>query len=121
MPYKISMWIVLFLVFFNAGAGLLGASGAAAYLGVQPSPGGGEELASATSSTQDFRTGSGGGETLFALYSTLSGTLESIFNAIFPGAAMLKNAGVPDYLVTFLFTGLALIPGYDLIMFLRRG
>ncbi|MUV59790.1 hypothetical protein [Halobacterium sp. CBA1126] len=112
---------MLFLVFFNAGAGLLAVSGTAEYLGVQPNPGGGEALAGATDSTQNFQTGQGGGETLFTLYNTLSGTLESIFNAIFPGAAMMKNVGVPDYLVNFLFTGLALIPGYDLILFLRRG
>lgn len=121
MAYKISMWIVLFLLFFNGGAVMLQASGAADYLGVTPATGGGERLDDVSDELNSYETGNGGGSTLFGLYNTLSQPLEAAFNAIFPGAQMLKNVGVPGYLVTFLFTGLAVVPGYDLLVFLRAG
>lgn len=121
MPYKISMWIVVFLLFFNAGAVLMNASGTSDYLGVSPQTCTPDSLANADNTAQDFSTGGGGGSTLFGFYNQIAGMLETLFNSIFPGAAMLKCAGLPNYIVTFLFSGLAVIPGIDLAIFLRRG
>lgn len=121
MAYKISMWIVIFLVSFNAGAGLLIASGSADYIGVSPDVCTPESVAQAGETTQNVDTGTGGGSTLFGFYNALADPLETAFDAIFPGAAMLKCAGIPQYIVNFAFAGLALVPGFDLILFLRRG
>lgn len=121
MPYKISVWIALFLLFFNGGAIMLDTSGAADYAGLDPSTCAGQELTTVANTLQDYDTGQGGGSTLFGLYNTISNPLEGLFNLVFRGGAMLKCAGVPKWIVNFLFTGLAVIPGLDLILFLRSG
>jgi len=121
MAYKISMWIVIFLVSFNAGAGLLIGSGAADYIGVSPEVCTPDSVSNAAETSQNVDTGTGGGSTLFGFYNALADPLESIFDAIFPGAAMMKCAGIPKYIVNYGFAGLALVPGFDLILFLRRG
>lgn len=121
MAYKISMWIVIFLVSFNAGAGLLIASGAADYVGVSPQVCAPDSVENADDRAQNVDTGTGGGSTLFGFYNALADPLEGLFDAIFPGAAMLKCTGIPTYVVNFSFAGLALVPGFDLILFLRRG
>lgn len=121
MPYKISMWIVLFFVFLNGSAVMLGASGTADYLGINPQPGQDDAVQDARQISEGYDTGGGGGSTLFGFYNTLASPLESVFNTIFPGAAMMKNVGVPYWMVNFVFAGLALVPGYDLAIYLRSG
>ncbi len=119
MAYRISFWIVIFLICFNGGALLLETSGAADYMGVEPSTGSPEQLEEAKDSAKNFDTGEGSGDTLFGLANSLMNPLETIFNTIFPGGEMLINVGVPAYLVTFCLTALSIIPGYDAMQFLR--
>lgn len=119
MPYKASFVIVLFLIFFAAMPGVLASSGTADYIGYHPEVCA-QELTE-SEEMQKFDTGQTGGSTLFGLYNSLAKPLESLFNSIFPGAAMLKCGGVPPYMVNFLFAGLAIVPGRDLIKFLRSG
>jgi len=119
MAYRISFWIVIFLLCFNGGAVLMESSGAADYLGVEPSTGSPEQLEEAKADAQEFDTGEGSGDTLFGLANSLTNPLETIFNTIFPGGEMLINVGVPSYLVAFCLTALSIVPGYDLISFLR--
>jgi len=121
MPYKISVWIVLFLVAFNAGHVMLGASGTYDYLGVNPNPGAPSEVEDAANTAQQFSGNPGAASTLFQLYNAIAGPLETIFNAVLPGFAMLKNVGVPAYLVNWIIGPVALIPGIDLINFFRSG
>lgn len=121
MSYKISVWIALFLVSFNGGHVMLDVSGTYDYLGVQPDLGNTDQIDRAKQSVEEVNTGGGGGDTLFGLYNTIAGPIETIFDTIMPGAKMLKNVGVPDYLVNFTFGTLALIPGIDFILFMRRG
>lgn len=121
MGYKISVWIVLFLLFFNGGHVLMAESGAYSYLGVSANPGDHSQLDKGEEKLKKFSTPGGGDSTLFALYNTVANPLEIMFNAIMPGAAMLKNIGWPKYIVNFLFSGLAVIPGIDLVKFLRSG
>lgn len=118
---KPSVWIVLFLLSFNGAAAMMGAAGAWGYMGIQPDPGGDKIETDVTQEAQDFDTSQGSGATLFGLYNSLAGVLEAIFNSIYPGAAMLKRIGVPDYLVNWLFAGLTIVPAIDLIDFLRSG
>jgi hypothetical protein len=114
------MWVVVFFVAFNATGGLLVASGTADYMGLNPDVSGGQEIDDATANAQDYGTGSPGGSTLSGFYNALASPLEATFNLIFPGFAMLK-AFVPNYIVNFGATALALIPGYDIAMYLRSG
>lgn len=123
MPYKLSIWIFVFLLSFNSGAIALEQTGAADYMGISPDLGDTSELDSAAS-TQEFQTGTGSGSTLFGTYNRMASTLNGFLNAIMPGAEMLKNAWPnPTFhlLVNMVFTVLSVIPVIDLILFVRRG
>lgn len=119
MAYKLSFWIVMFFMFMHGADVILHVSGAAGYMGVDPDTGDAEQLKEAQASAQQYDTGQGDGSTLFGLYNTLSSPVEDVFNIIFPGREMLIIAGVPWYVVDFFYVGLSIIPGYDLIKFLR--
>lgn len=116
---RVSVWIVLFLLFFNAGAGMLINQGVADDMGIDPATGNDERLEQANESASNINPGSGTGGTLFGLYNALAQTLETIFNAVMPGAAMLKAAGFPNFFVDFLFTAAFIIVGLDTIAFFR--
>lgn len=118
---KASVYIVLFLISFNASAAMLDATGVADDLGLSTSPNEPEELQKAQQESKEFSPGQGGAATLFGLYGSLAGVLETIFNAMMPGAAMLKNAGLPEFYVHFAFTLATLVPALDLVSFLRSG
>lgn len=121
MAYRLSVWIVVFLLSFNGGAVMLTETGAAEYMGIGVDVGDTSELDDATDDSE-FDTGTGTGQTLFGTYNQLSGFLNGIFNAIMPGAEMLKNA-FPDptfaLMVNFIFSVLAIIPTIDLAKFIR--
>lgn len=119
MAYKLSVYIVLFLLFFNGAAVLLNASGTADYLGVEPDTGDTNKLDAAREESKSFGVSRGIGDTLFGLWITLSTVIETIVGAVFPGANMLMNAGVPSYIVSYGMAGLAVVPGIDLVKFLR--
>lgn len=118
MPYRISIWIVIFLLSFNSGAALLDATGAADYLGITTEIGDSEAIEEAKD-TQSVQTGTGTGSTLFGTYNRMASGLNTFFNAIMPGAEMMKNAGVDSDLVNFGFGILSIIPVIDLIRFIR--
>lgn len=123
MPYKISIWIFIFLVSFNAGAIALDTLGVDDYMGISSDVGDTSELDSAAD-TSSFQTGTGTGSTLFGTYNRVASTLNGFLNAIMPGAEMLKAAW-PDptfhTLVNMVFSVLAVIPVIDLALFVRRG
>jgi len=118
---KLSIQIVLFLVFFNAGAGMIQATAVSDDLGISPETGEPDELQEAQDQADKFSAGGGLGDTLFGLISALGTALNTIVNAIFPGAAMLKNVGIPDPIVNFLFSGMTLYVAFDMMDFLRTG
>lgn len=118
MP-RISVAILLFLVFFNLGTQILIIdTGVAEDMGVDPALGDTGELDDAASQSE-VQAGSGVGETLFGLYNALMNTLSGLWQAIFPGEQMLKNAGFPDFWVDFVFGAMKLIVALDTIAFLR--
>lgn len=116
MAYKLSFWIVLFLLFFNGGAVLLEESGTLAYMGLDAPQ---RDYSDEKAAVQEFDVGAGFAPTLFGLYYTLSIPLEALFDIIFPAEDVLVAAGIPPYLAKFFFGGLAIIPGYDIVRFLR--
>jgi hypothetical protein len=121
---KTSVYIVLFLVFFNAGGFLYTEAGVDDYLGVEFTTGDNPELERAeqqANSVSDQASGAIDG-TLIGLYNTVTGILATIFNAINPGAAMLKAAVASptfDLLVNFSFAGMWVVTGITLVEFLR--
>lgn len=121
MAPRLSVQILLFLVFFNAGAEMIIQAGVAEDLGIDPHVQEPDEIQSAKSQADDFETGSGFGDTLFGMYNAVAGTVEVFLNGIFPGLAMIKQAGVPAWFGNFLFSGAALYSALDLIGFLRSG
>lgn len=116
---RVSVHIVLFLVFFNAGAVMLQDTGVADDMGINPDEGNDERLEQASDAAREPDPGSGIGSTLFGMYNSLAGTVETVFNTIFPGAAMLKANGFPNFWIDFLFAAMPIIVGLDTVAFFR--
>lgn len=105
MPNRVSVWIVLFLVFFNAGYGMMGAMGVWDHMGTDPEPGGDELDDLKDSQRPDEVNPQGGGlSTLFGLIASLyDSTVGAVLSAIFPGIDMLGNLDImPAGVVEFL-------------------
>lgn len=118
---KASVYIAIFLISFNAAGGMLIQTGIAADLNLAADSGNPDELDKAKETGEEFEAGQGGTSTLFGLYGSLAGALETVFNAVMPGAAMLKRIGIPGFYINFGFTLAALVPALDIIAFLRSG
>lgn len=118
---KASVYIVLFFISFNAGAVMLNTTGVAGDLGLSPTTDRPEELQTAENQQNEFGASQGKGGTLFGLRVGLGQAINKVFNAVLPGAAMIKRAGAPDFFVNFAFAILAIVPGLELIAFLRSG
>lgn len=117
---RVSVALLLFFVFFNAGAQILFIdTGVADDLGLDPELGETDELDSVDEDAEQVQVGSGFGETLFGLYNALSNTFSNLLSAIFPGARLLKNAGFPDFWIDFVFVGVPVFIGLDTISFMR--
>jgi len=116
-------YLILFLVFFNAGGLLLQATGTADYLGIEPSTGNNDQLDEGRQSV-----GGAGGEgnsndgTLFGFYRQTTDTLDVLLNAINPGKQMLQAAipvtAAQDF-ITFSFAGAWALIGFKTLEFLR--
>lgn len=114
---KMSVQISLFLVCFNAFAGLVVATGVAGDLGIHVQEGY-EVVEPATVEEPDLG-GSGIQSTLFAMYNRLTQQVADIMWAITPGYQMLK-AYVPDAWVDFVLLPVSsVIVGKDMIAFAR--
>lgn len=119
---RVSVYIVMFLVFFNGGALMLQSTGAADWMGIDPAEGNDEQIKNATEAAKNPNPGRGIGETLFGMYNSLAGTLETVFNTVMPGAAMLKaviHSDAGDAFINYIFTAAPIIVGLDTIAFFR--
>lgn len=116
---RVSVYIVMFLLFFNAGAAMLETTGVAESMGIAPSEGNDAQLEKAKQEARSPDPGSGLGGTLFGLYNSIAGTLETVLNTIFPGAEMLKANNFPDFVVNWAFAGMPIIVGLDIAGYFR--
>lgn len=120
---RVSVYIVLFLLFFNGGAELLIDTGVAADMGIDPGTGNDEKLEKAQEDSRTVDPGTGTGGTLFGMYNAIGSTVETVFNTVFPGAAMLKAAisggAAFNAFIDFLFLGASIIVGLDTVAFFR--
>lgn len=119
LTMRISVAILLFLVCFNLGTQILIVdTGIAADMNADPALGDTSGLDDAASQAE-VQAGSGIGDTLFGLYNALMNTLSGLWQQIFVGEQMLKNAGFPDFWIDFIFSFMKLIVALDTIAFLR--
>lgn len=118
---RISVYILLFLVFTNALAVAFDASGMDDHLGIQPSTGSPDQLERAQNQAPSSVDPGSGGSDLFNFWVNLGDTLSLLINGIFPAAKMFSNAGAPDWMVAYAFSGIGIIGVIDFLAFLRGG
>jgi hypothetical protein len=118
---RISTQLVLFFVFFNAGAGMLGGTGVADDLGINAPTDTPEEFDQAQQTAENAPTGQGTGATLFGLYATLASGFNTLYATILPGMNMLKRTPIPGFIIDFFSTGIVFIGFVNLASFLRSG
>lgn len=119
---RISVKIVIFLVLFNGWAGMLQTYGVADHLGINAETGNPEELDDAVETSKSIDTGNAIGETLLAMYNSITDTVEVIVRATQPGASMLIKIlppGVASDFVTWMFSIAPLLAGLDILAYLR--
>ena len=111
-----SVNILMFLVFLNAAAALLGASGVAADIGVQPDVGGGDAIQKANQSAQSLDSSSEGVQTTF-IGNAISAakTAASSFSVVYAGPSMIANLGVPGWMVAFIFAPMYFVVALDIM------
>lgn len=115
---RYSTRILVFLVILSAAANVLIASGVAADWGIEPNPGGDEELKEAKDTASDFKPSGGFGDTLFGLFTSVTDTFSNVIGVATAGPAMIANLGVPGWLTTFVFSSLTLLVAFDLVYLL---
>jgi hypothetical protein len=112
--------VLVFLLFLNAAAAVLVSSGVAADWGVQPNPGGDEELSSANQTAASFEPSGGAFQTLFSMYTSVTDTFSNVIGVATAGPRMFANLGVPGWLTTFLFAPLYILVAIDLVYLLTQ-
>jgi len=105
----------ILLMFLNAGPGLLIASGVAEDMGIDPAVSGSDSIDAANQDVRDIQASGGFGDTLFSLYTTVTGPLRAVMGIVLAGPLMLISAGVPGWLVDFIFVPQYLIVGGTII------
>lgn len=105
--------ITMMLLFINLSAAAIDGSGLAADWGVDPNPG-------MDQAVEDLQTAMGNidpsnlGSTLFGLYTSVTSSLEIVFNFIIYGPVMFNNLGVPGWATAVLFAPAYLFAGTDI-------
>lgn len=115
---RMSTKIAFVLIFLNSAAELMRASGWSAAAGVNPEPGAAGQMQEALDAAASINPGGGFGETLFAMYVSVTRTFYAIWEFVFAAPSMLSNIGVPDMIVAFVFAPLMLIVAIDTVYLL---
>lgn len=107
--------IVIFLVMFHASGAYMATSGFAEAAGVDIRPSGGDAVEAANqTAAEEMDPESGIADNLFGMFTSLGGTLESIFAVLFAGPLMLMSVGVPGEAMTFLYSVATILVAFDL-------
>lgn len=107
--------IVVFMIFLNAAPGVMMASGVAEDMGIDPSVSGGDNINAANDDMEDVRVSGGLAQTLFTLYTSVTGPVGTLLGVLIGAELMFMSLGVPEWLVTFLFAPKWIIFGGTLI------
>ncbi len=111
----VAIGTTIFLLFLNAGPAALVASGVAADWGIDPAVSGGGSIDQANEDMRNIEASGGFGDTLFGLYTTVTGPVRTLLSVVTAGPTMLASAGVPGWLVGFMFAPQYLIVGGTII------
>lgn len=118
--YQKAIVVIVFLMFLNGVPGLLVGSGVAEDMGVTPTVGGGDNIDEANQALSEVSASGGFANTLYSLYTSVTGPIEIIVGVLFGAEIMLMSLGVPDWTVTFVFIPKFLI-GAGLIIYYLVG
>lgn len=107
--------IAMFMIFFNAAAVLLEATGVTAAWGVASPTGTTAALDDAIAAMNGIQASGGLADTLFGSFAAAGSLIEAVGRAVVAGPLVLNSAGVPAPFTAFLFAPVALIVGRDII------
>lgn len=105
----------ILLLFLNAGPALLAQSGVAEDMGIDPSVSGDETVEQANEDMSQIEASGGALDTLFTLYQSVTSPVRAVMDVVFAGPTMLISAGLPAWVVGFVFTPMYLITGGAII------
>lgn len=107
--------IVVFLTFFTAAANLFENTGVTESMGIHTGVSAGQKLSQAISEMEQIRGSAGTVESLFSIFAMIGSAFEGFAAAVTAGPRLMLAAGLPDYIVAFLFAPAVLIVGLDII------
>lgn len=112
--------LVVFFLAMNLFAGMLGATGTDAMLGIDSDVGAGQATDDLQQQTNNVESGTSTGSTLFGMYNVLAGQISGFFHYIFPGLDMLHRAGTPGWITAgFLAPLFSVAIFVDVVSFFR--
>lgn len=107
--------IVVFLTFFTAAANLFENTGVTEAMGLNTGVTAGQKLNQAFTEMENIRGSAGTVESLFSIFAMIGSTFEGFVAAVSAGPRLMLAAGMPSYIVAFLFAPAVLIVGLDII------
>ena len=107
--------IVVFFVFFTAASNLLESTGVIDAMGLGTGVSAGAKLGESMEAMEQIRGSAGTVESLFSMYAMVASTFEAFAVGMTAGPRILLAAGVPAYILAFLFAPAVIIVGVDLI------
>lgn len=116
MAERMSSAVLIFLLLLNGSAGILVASGLAADMQINPSPGMSEEMDNVVDSARSgFSPNAGIGDTLIAMFIAAISLVSVIVKGVFLAPEMFLNLGFPAWFVLPIFAPMYVVVVYDII------
>lgn len=112
---SVAINVTVLLMFLNGAPGVMVASGTAADLGIVPDVSGDGAIDDANENIRNVEASGGFGDTLFGLYTTVTGPVRAVLGIVAGGPIMLVSAGVPGFIVDFIFLPQYLVVGGTII------
>lgn len=122
---RFSIYVVVFFVAVNAGAGLLlhtpaGGESVADQIGISPDVQS-DDVDETVDAANETSPGSGSSNIVgIELFAALGGALQQLLNAA-PAFELLHNVGIPVYLTAPASTIVGVIVAFDVLRFVRGG
>lgn len=112
---RVTSSVIVFFMFFSAAANLLESTGTTDAMGVQTGVSAGAKLNEAAAAMSQVRGSAGTVESLFSIYTMVTSSMEAFAVGMSAGPRLLSAAGVPSYIIVFLFAPAAVIVGLDIL------
>lgn len=113
---RITSTILIFMLIANGGITVMEGSGLSEDLGVTLAPGVSNAMDKVVENAKrGFDTGTGLGETLFALFAAGMGTFEVLVQGVFSLPQMFLNLGFPEWIVVPFFAPMYVVTTLEFI------